>query len=789
MRWLTALALLTLVACDDGADQTRSDAAPPPSPEPAPAPEPTPDPPVGEPDAGPEPEPEVCVSTVDFYAERVWAPVFQTTCVACHVADGVAGDTRLLLQGPADYAADLAALRPLAEETVRDTSLLLLKPSAAHPEGHGGGMVLSAGSQGYRDLAHLAERLTGARDDCGRPLADEIDPPDAPADCVAPPPGVRSLRRLSHAEYANTIRDLLGVVVDPERLSADRVVHGFDNNAGALTVTGLLADQYRGVAEDIVTDVEPARLVECANGRACAAELLQTTGARLFRRPLTADEVERYLAIYDLAATEGFAEGVRWVLVALLQSPHFLYRTELGRRVADGFALTPYEIAAELSYLFWETAPDDALWAAAASGALLEPAAIAEQAARLLADPRSAGVMTRFGVQWLAIDDLAVVPRDPEVYPELTPALRAAMAEETERFLGHLWAQGGGLGDLFSAQAREMNPLLAEHYGLPAPDGWAAVDLSDTPYGGILTHGSVLTSHALPGNSSPIHRGLMVRERFLCQELPDPPANLDTSPPPVDPTLSTRERYAQHASDPACAGCHDLVDPIGYAFEHFDGIGRYRERDGMHVVDASGAIKGLGEDRVVDGLHDLGATLADTPEVQACYIKQWIRYGYGIDDSLPMDCYVNHVGRDLSRLSDVLPALAAQAHFRHRIGGDAEEDVPGAELTPSAPGEVVEPPMIEPQPEPEPEVGPGEATLELREASRWGTGYCMDAVVTNPTDGDLEWTVTAEVEGRINNLWNAEGDGDSGRVTFRGLDWNGTLGAGQRADFGWCAEL
>lgn len=778
MRVRHLLMLAALWACDDGAGDPLTDAAPEPAAEPAP-----------QPGAEPEPEPAACVSTPDFYAERVWGPVFETTCVACHVPGGVAGASRLQLVGPADFEADLATLAPLAEERIDGTPLLLLKPSAAHAEGHGGGMVLRVGSEGYRDLAQLAERLNGDRDDCGRPLADEVEPPDAPADCVAPPPGVRGMRRLSHVEYANTLRDVLGIAVDPERLSADRVVHGFDNNAAALTVTGLLADQYRSLAEELVAAVQPARLVECAPGRACATALLQTTGARLFRRPLTADEIEQYLAIYDLAAEDGFDDGVRWVLIALLQSPHFLYRTELGRRVDDGFALTSYEIAAELSYLIWQTAPDDDLWAAAESGDLLEPDAIATHAGRLLADPRSAAVMTRFGARWLAIDDLAVVPRDPEVYPELDAELRAAMAEETERFLMDLWTRGAGLDALFIADTRTMNPRLAAHYGLPAPNGWGAVDLSGTPYGGILTHGSVLTSHALPANSSPIHRGLMVRERFLCQELPDPPANLDTSPPPVDPTLSTRERYAQHAADPACAGCHDLVDPVGYAFEHFDGIGRHRERDGMHPVDASGQVMGLdGDDVAIDGLHALGRALADSADVRDCYVRQWIRYGYGVDDSLPMACYINHIGREVDALSAVMPALAAQPHFRLRIGGDTEEDVPGAALTPTEPGAIVEPPMIEPMPEPEPDVGDG-ATLIVEEASRWDSGYCANAFVTNRTAADVTWVVTHTVEGTINNLWNADRDADTGEVTFRGLDWNATLGPGQSADFGWCAQL
>lgn len=809
-RLLVGVSLLVALGCDDATDGPgpMPEAPGPEAPGPeAPGPESpgpeAPDPEAPDPETpGPEtpepesPEPDVappdCISTEDFYLEKVWQPTFSTTCVNCHVEGGVGGQTRLRLQGPADVQADLAALTGLAGETVRDESILLLKPTAAHPEGHGGGMVLSVGSQAYRDLAHLSDRLTGARDACGAPVDPDREPPEAPADCAEPPPGHRALRRLSHVEYTHTVHDLLGVDYDAEdALAADRVVHGFDNNADALTVTSLLADQYRLAAEQIAEQVDLNRVLDCAPSQACMQATLADLGARLLRRPLTAAEQTRYLAIYAIGAEESREAGARWMIAALLQSPHFLYRSELGRRVGDGFALTSFEIAAELSYLFWQTSPDAELWARALDGRLLDPAEIAAQAERLLADPRSAGVMVRFADRWLELENLAVVPRDPEVYPELTPALRADMAEETRRFISAVWTAGGGLRELFTAQQRVMSPRLAQHYGLPAMGDWGEVDLSQSPYGGILSHGSVLTTHALPANSSPIHRGLMVRERFLCQILPDPPANLDTAPPPVDPTRSTRERYSQHASDAACSGCHRLIDPIGFAFEHFDGIGRYREMDGAHAIDASGRIvQTNGDDILIDGLTNLGEALGEAPAVRDCYVRQWIRYGFGIDDALPMDCYINHIAGDgLAQLSDVLPALTATSHFRLRIGGDAEEDVPGADLVPTEPGEVVEPPPVMLPPEPEPGPVADGAELDLQEVSRWPTGKCMNAVVTNSTDGDLEWAVDAEVEGTIVNLWNANRSADSGRVEFTGVEWNAVLGAGQRAEFGWCADL
>jgi cellulase/cellobiase CelA1 len=344
-----------------------------------------------------------------------------------------------------------------------------------------------------------------------------------------------------------------------------------------------------------------------------------------------------------------------------------------------------------------------------------------------------------------------------------------------------------------------MSTALAQYYGLPAPAAeWAPVDVSGTAFGGVLTHGSVLVTHALPTISSPIHRGLFVRERLLCQELPDPPANLDTSPPPVDPAASTRERYTEHSSNPACSGCHTLIDPIGFSFEHFDASGRWRALDGVHPIDTQGEITGTTATNArFDGLGELADLLAESEDVRACYITQWIRHGFGVDDALPLDCYVNRVGPQVDTLRGVLPALAGTSHFRERVGGETELDVPGAELVPTAPGmepeapEPVDPPSVpptEPPTAPGPEVTPG-AALVVTEASRWETGYCANAAVENQTDADLRWAVEHRLEGTLNNLWNAEGSADTGRVVFRGVAWNATLAPGQRAEFGWCATL
>ncbi|MCA9543631.1 MAG: DUF1588 domain-containing protein, partial [Myxococcales bacterium] len=321
--------------------------------------------------------------------------------------------------------------------------------------------------------------------------------------------------------------------------------------------------------------------------------------------------------------------------------------------------------------------------------------------------------------------------------------------------------------------------------------GW--VELGDTPYAGtgVLGHAGLLTTHGKPTGSSPIHRGIVVRERLLCSILPDPPPNLDTAPPPVDPSLSTRARFEQHTADPACYGCHRLIDDIGYAFEHFDGLGRYRERDGVHAIDDEGIIYGDGMNQPIAGLDGLAAALASREDVAHCYAEQWLRFGLGAGDELPLACFAHQVSQRLATVPDGMPALVALPHFRRRTGADAELDVPGAELVPTAPGDPIEAPdPVAPPPDPEPADGvtPG-AELRLEENSRWDSGYCLRAYVENTTDADLTWVVAHDVEGTINNLWSAESEGDSGRVLFRGEVWNATLAPGQTTDFGWCAQL
>ncbi|HRE88388.1 MAG TPA: DUF1588 domain-containing protein, partial [Myxococcota bacterium] len=316
--------------------------------------------------------------------------------------------------------------------------------------------------------------------------------------------------------------------------------------------------------------------------------------------------------------------------------------------------------------------------------------ALADELARLLADPRADATLERFAIRWLRLDLLATVTRDEVQLPPLTPELRRDLLTETTRLFIEVVRSNGRLADLLEARHTHLNERLLSHYGLGAlpptalgpadARGFRRVELDTTPYGGLLSHGALMATHALPQTSSPIHRGKLVRERLLCEDLPLPPPNLDTSPPVMDPTRSTRERYAQHASDPRCAACHDKIDPIGFGFERFDAVGRFRAMDGVHAIDERGVVTGLStESGLLDvpfsGPHGLASTLAQSPHIDRCYLLQQARFTLGRE---PASCTLDalaglHASRGAT-LSAAPVALVSHPGFVTRRGAATELD-------------------------------------------------------------------------------------------------------------------
>ena len=730
---------------------------------------------------------EGCDDDPAFFADRVWKPILAPRCITCHAANGAASGTRLVLvpeSNPDWLAINQAAFRKVARLSHEGESLLLLKPTGRHPEGHTGGKVVEPGSQAARDLEHLVAWVRGEVD-CGDGTG-ITDPPEVICEDES---GPRMLRRLSHAEYRRTVADLLGLEAErAQTFAPDPSVRGFANDAAALQVDPLLADQYRASAEELAEAAVATRLdriLPCRRDEsaACAAQLIHDFGMQAFRRPLTTAEQQRYADLFvEVAEEDGFAEGARWVIAAILQSPHFLYRSELGIRGEDGaFALGPWEIATQLSYLFTGSMPDRALREAAASGALATEAGLRAQIERLAADPRAQETMASFFESWLELERLETVPRDTATYPELTPAIRQAMRGEIARVVADLVAADGTLADALTLERSYMTDELAAFYGVapgsgPADaEGFRLVQTGGTPHRGLLALGGVLMTHALPSGSSPIHRGLLVRERFLCNELPPPPANLNTAPPPVDPEKSTRERYAQHGSDEACATCHDLIDPIGFAFEHFDGAGRWREKDGAHEIDDSGAIlHSVSTDGTFHGVAGLAAKLAESKEVERCFTGLWTSFALGIARGEGYACMLEGKLPEGAGVASLRSAVAELAHFRSRTGGSDEGDSPAPAVDPGPVAIAFEPPTV---------------SFVITETGRWGSRYCVEVAVENRDDEPLVWQVETEVEGTITDLWSAvSAPGTGGKTLFSGVSWNNELGPGGTASFGWCAE-
>jgi cellulase/cellobiase CelA1 len=616
--------------------------------------------------------------------------------------------------------------------------------------------------------------------------------------------GDRVLRRLARFEYDNSVEDLLGLQANAsEKLAADTVVNGFDDNAQALVVTPLVGDQLYTSAETLAGAAMPniARLAPCAASSPnadCAQQVIRSFGRRVFRRPLTDAELARYADLYALGSDgAAFGDGMQLVLTALLQSPNFLYRSELGAKAADGsYRLQPYELASELAYTLTGSTPDDALLDAAEQNQLATPEQLEAQARRLIASQRGQQQLVRFVDEWLGLARLGSVPKDAPIFPEFNDQVRHAMASEVQHYVEQVAFHGEGtLGALLTAPLAFVDATLAGFYGVPMPatidaDGFGAVQAPDPQRHGVLALGAVLTTFARPDSSSPVLRGKLVREQVLCQPLEPPPPGIIVQPPPVDPKLSVRERYAAHAAKQPCLSCHTLIDPIGFGFEHYDGVGRYRERDGEHPVDATGKIvASLATDAEFDGVAQLSQVLAQSDEVKRCFALQWFRFAYGVAESDQLRCALAQMQdgflRSGGKLDELLLSATRASIFQLRQAAPEDEGLPppDAGVRPDA-GSYA------------PDAGVAGGTtpqnsglsVSVHTDSSWDAGHCDTVSVRNESSAPIDWSAQVMIDGKLTNNWNSSADAQSGLVTFKGADWNRTIKPGETAQFGYCVS-
>jgi hypothetical protein len=512
---------------------------------------------------------------------------------------------------------------------------------------------------------------------------DEAEPEEAEL-CGTAAVGMSPLRRLTRSQYNHTVRDLLGITSDPAaQLAPDEKVGAFYSNSTA-PVSELLAEQYMRAAEQLaeVAISDLGSLLPCdpsSDPAACGENFVDDFGLRAFRRPLTASERAGLVGLFELGhADVDFAEGIRLVVQAALQSPQFLYHLELGLPPTGGgdvVALDHYEVASRLSYFLWDTMPDDELLQAASAGELDNPDAVRAHAERMLDDPRAADAIASFHQQWLHLDGLAGLEKNGEIYPEFDPELRDAMSRETTRFADWvIRADDARLETLLTASYSFLDGPLFALYGITPPDEHdptLPVELDPQQRAGILTHAGVLATHAHADQSSPVHRGMLVREYILCTPLAPPPPEVDVVPPPLDPDVTTRERFEQHRADPACAGCHNLIDPLGFGFEHYDGVGAYRTLDVGKPVDASGEVVGtIDINGEFDGAVELAHLLASSEQVRSCVAQQWFSFGLGRQPAEGDSCSFDTVSEVFAEsdydIRELLLALVATDSFRHR---------------------------------------------------------------------------------------------------------------------------
>jgi len=466
------------------------------------------------------------------------------------------------------------------------------------------------------------------------------------------------LRRMTRFEYGRALADLTGAAPSiAQNLPSDEETMGFDDIAAAYSISSLHAQRYleTALAAAATLLADKARVTALAGcdptggDGACVAAFTNAFGRRAWRRPLTADEQQAMAQLYAATADPTPTDGLAGVIAAMLEAPQFLYRPE-SAGTAPG-SLDEYGLASRLAFMLTGAPPDDTLLGAAERGELATEPGLLAQTDRLLAQGRAAELFVHFAAEWWEVESVTAIDKNRSLYRNWTDGTPAALATETSLFLTDTWNGGPTLAALLTAPVTFADSSLAAYYGLPDPGGtgYQRIALDPTRGAGMLTQGAFLAVHAKADQTSPVLRGKFVRAQLLCRPPPPPPPTIVVAPPVVDPRLPTRERFAQHRADPTCAACHTLMDPIGFAFEHEDAAGVWRDTDADQPVDATGALTGTDVDGDLDGIPSLGAKLASSPEVASCAATQWFRYAFGRSEQTAGDtCAISELASALS---------------------------------------------------------------------------------------------------------------------------------------------
>ena len=500
-------------------------------------------------------------------------PLLDNYCTSCHDDDAKGGVNIAALTEDGAFWKDPKTWEKVLN-AVRDASMPPPKKTQPKPEERA---LISA---------WLAQTL------------DNPDPAKVPSDV-----GRKLIHRLSRTEYNNTIRDLLGVDTRPaDQFPPDAGGGGgFDNNASTLFIPPVLLEKMLAVSADIVSAAKPDRIFKIRPGAGkddstAAKENLAWLGARAFRRPLDAGELDGFLALYQTQRKAGLSweDAIRQAVRGMIISPSFVFRSEQDRPGTGPQRLSNWELATRMSYFLWASMPDDTLLAVAQSGKLHEPAILEREVRRMLADPKARAFTDSFASQWLRTKELESVRPAADKFPEFTPALRHAMAAEPLEFFSTLVRENRPLTDCIDSDYTFVNAELAKFYGLQGitGDGFQRVKLPDRNRGGVVTMGAVLTLTSYPRRSSPVLRGRWLMEEILGSPPPPAPAMIKSLPTSDKPRngLTFRQQLEQHRNRPECAGCHKTMDQLGFGLENFSPIGQWRTAIADAPVDNRGEL-------------------------------------------------------------------------------------------------------------------------------------------------------------------------------------------------------
>jgi hypothetical protein len=410
---------------------------------------------------------------------------------------------------------------------------------------------------------------------------------------------------------------------------------------------------------------------------ACAQSFIERLASRAYRRPLDQTDRAALAKLYAVGAQTSTADGVRLVIEGVLQSPSFLYRTELGSNAAPGkpVVLTPYELASALSFFLLNSIPDEALWAAAQNGSLGTDAGFTRELTRLMGDPRVRANLGKVFLKWMGLGGGVSTELPSDQYPEYDDNLKASLAEEATRFFDDLLANGGSISDLLTSKKTFVDQRLAALYGVayPGGTGFVPVTLPADQRSGILTQAGRIVTKSY--GQVVVHRGKSIKVGLLCGVIPAPPPGINTMIPPSEANLSNRQLAMMRMADSVCGPCHSQMDPLGLAFENYDALGRYSAKDAQgNPVDASATIAGTDVDGTVKNAVDLGQRLVGSADMRVCLETNMQAYALGRDVPSTADqCEQQNIDQQVKasggKLLDMMRAIAAAPGFRTRVGG------------------------------------------------------------------------------------------------------------------------